>query len=83
MMRILGLEAEEEFRHKLGTLLEIARKDAGISQVELAKRLGVTQQTVSKHEHGHVQTSIWLGVKWMKACRGDLRGFLMVGEEMA
>lgn len=37
---------------KTGEALKKARTDAGITQAELAKRLGVTPQTVSQYERG-------------------------------
>jgi uncharacterized protein len=41
-----------------GALLRQARKRAGLSQVELAARAGVTQSVVSAYESGHRQPSI-------------------------
>ena len=41
-----------------GTLLRQARKRAGLSQVELATRAGVTQSVISAYESGHRQPSI-------------------------
>jgi uncharacterized protein len=41
-----------------GALLRQARKRAGLSQVELATRAGVTQSVISAYESGHRQPSI-------------------------
>jgi predicted nucleotidyltransferase/DNA-binding XRE family transcriptional regulator len=41
-----------------GALLRQARKQAGLSQVELAARAGVTQSVISAYESGHRQPSI-------------------------
>ena len=41
-----------------GALLQQARKGAGMSQVELAARAGVTQSVVSAYESGHRQPAI-------------------------
>jgi uncharacterized protein len=41
-----------------GALLREARKRAGLSQVELATRAGVTQSVISAYESGHRQPSI-------------------------
>ena len=41
-----------------GALLRQARKRAGLSQVELAARAGVTQSVVSAYESGHRQPAI-------------------------
>jgi transcriptional regulator with XRE-family HTH domain len=41
-----------------GALLHQARKRAGLSQVELAARAGVTQSVISAYESGHRQPSV-------------------------
>jgi uncharacterized protein len=41
-----------------GVLLRRARKRAGLSQVELAARAGVTQSVISAYESGHRQPSV-------------------------
>src|ERR1700734_1271133 len=41
-----------------GALLRQARKRAGLSQVELAARTGVTQSVISAYESGHRQPAI-------------------------
>jgi uncharacterized protein len=41
-----------------GGLLRQARRGAGMSQVELAKRAGVTQSVISAYESGHRQPSM-------------------------
>jgi uncharacterized protein len=41
-----------------GALLRQARKRAGLSQVELAARAGVTQSVISAYESGHRQPAI-------------------------
>jgi predicted nucleotidyltransferase/DNA-binding XRE family transcriptional regulator len=43
---------------RAGALLRQARKRAGLSQVELAARAGVTQSVISAYESGHRQPSI-------------------------
>lgn len=42
------------------------RKASGWSQVEVAKRLGVTKQTVSNWENGNIQPSIEMLVRLAK-----------------
>jgi len=41
-----------------GALLRQARRDAGLSQVALAARAGVTQSVISAYESGHRQPSL-------------------------
>jgi len=41
-----------------GELLRNARRGAGLSQVELARRAGVTQSVISAYESGHRQPSL-------------------------
>src|SRR5713101_5214217 len=41
-----------------GALLRQARQRAGLSQVELAARAGVTQSVISSYESGHRQPSV-------------------------
>ncbi len=38
---------------RLGDVLRDARRRAGLSQTELARRLGTTQSVISRWEHGH------------------------------
>lgn len=41
-----------------GTLLRQARREAGLPQIELASRAGVTQSVISAYESGHRQPSL-------------------------
>ena len=41
-----------------GSLLRQARQRAGLSQVELAAKAGVTQSVISAYESGHRQPSL-------------------------
>lgn len=52
---------------KTGDALKKARIDAGITQAELAKRLGVTPQTVSQYERGHINPKIETLLKFADA----------------
>src|SRR6266487_3099776 len=45
-------------RSAAGTVLRDARRRAGLSQVELAARAGVTQSVISAYESGHRQPSV-------------------------
>ncbi len=44
------------------------RKQAGLSQVQLAERLGVGQSFVSKVERGESYVDVMLFVDWCQAC---------------
>ena len=44
------------------------RKQAGLSQVQLAERLGVGQSFVSKIERGESYVDVLLFVDWCNAC---------------
>ncbi|WP_287876605.1 MULTISPECIES: helix-turn-helix transcriptional regulator [Acidovorax] len=44
------------------------RKKAGLSQVQLAERLGVGQSFVSKIERGESYVDVMLFVDWCQAC---------------
>ena len=45
-------------RFAAGTVLRDARRRAGLSQVELARRAGLTQSVISAYESGHRQPSL-------------------------
>lgn len=51
-----------------GYLLRIARESAGLSQRELARRLGVTQQAVAQAERWLANPTISLMHRWAEAC---------------
>lgn len=55
-----------------GTLLRQARKRAGLSQVELAARAGVTQSVISAYESGHRQPSIPALARLIEAAGSEL-----------
>ncbi len=60
-MNILTIRYAEQMDSETltaGALLRQARKQAGLSQVELAQRAGVTQSVISAYESGHRQPSI-------------------------
>lgn len=48
-----------------------ARKAAGLTQVEMAKRLGVGQSYVSKIERGESYVDVLTFVDWYQACGGQ------------
>lgn len=48
--------------------LTTLRKNAGLSQVQLAERLGVGQSFVSKVERGESYVDVMFFVDWCRAC---------------
>lgn len=53
----------------LGQDLKRARKSAGISQVDLARELGLTEHSqISKVERGHATTTLEKAQKWADLC---------------
>ena len=55
-----------------GALLRQARNRAGLSQVDLAARAGVTQSVISAYESGQRQPSIWQLPRAVRAAGCDL-----------
>ena len=50
------------------------RKGAGLSQVQLAERLGVGQSFISKVERGESYVDVMLFVDWCQACDARTAG---------
>ncbi|MEB2554076.1 helix-turn-helix domain-containing protein [Burkholderia cenocepacia] len=72
----------------LGTRIKSARKEAGLTQVELAKKVHITQPTLSDLENGHtdstsslVELAMALGVRpeWLATGKGDRK---VIGQEI-
>ncbi|MCG6963589.1 MAG: helix-turn-helix domain-containing protein [Acidobacteria bacterium] len=55
-----------------GYLLRQARTDAALSQRELAERLGITQQAVSRAEQWSSNPTVDLMRRWLDACGARL-----------
>lgn len=53
------------------------RKEAGLSQVQLAERLGVGQSFISKIERGESYVDVMLFVDWCKACNASSAGHVL------
>ena len=51
-----------------GYLLRLARQSAGITQTELADRVGITQQAVSQTEGWTSNPTVNLMRRWLAAC---------------
>lgn len=52
----------------LQSALASFRKDAGLSQVQLAERLGVGQSYISKIERAEAYVDVFVFVDWCGAC---------------
>jgi len=48
--------------------MELARKTAGLTQVQMAEKLGVGQSYVSKIERGESYVDVMTFVDWYAAC---------------
>ena len=55
-----------------GTLIREARRRAGLTQLELAARLGTTQSAIARLERGATEPSFERVVDALKACGFDL-----------
>jgi len=51
-----------------GYLLRLARIEAGLNQAELAGRLGVTQQAISRTEQWSSNPTVAMMESWLEAC---------------
>lgn len=69
-----------EYEAFLG-LLKKGRLDRGLTQVELAERLGVTQSVVSKVERGERRLDVVELHKWCEALETPLTDFVAVLED--
>ena len=56
-----------------GYLLRLAREEAELTQSELAARLGVTQQAVSRAEAWSSNPTVGLLRRWLSACGWRMR----------
>lgn len=71
----MGKRLYSEAREALRGLLRDVRRGAGITQVELSKRLGRPQSYVSDYERGHRRLD-WVAVhEVLDACGYDLLSF--------
>ena len=55
-----------------GFLLRVAREEAGLTQTELARMLGVTQQAVAQAERWESNPTIAFVKRWAGACNRRL-----------
>ena len=64
-----------------GSLILSARMKAGLTQQELADRLGVSQPTVAAYESGRRQPTVPTLMRWLTAAGFDLRMALVPHED--
>ena len=55
-----------------GYLLRTARESAGLTQTQLAEKLGITQQAVARAERWGSNPTVDLMKRWAKACGKSL-----------
>lgn len=56
-----------------GYLLRLARERAGLTQRQLAARLGVSQQAVAQAEQWNANPTVHFLRRWAASCGADLR----------
>lgn len=56
-----------------GALIRQARREAGVSQAELARRTGIHSSVLSAYEHGRRQPSVAALARIAQACGQELR----------
>jgi UDP-N-acetylglucosamine 1-carboxyvinyltransferase len=56
-----------------GYLLRVARESAGLTQTELAEKLGVSQQAVAQAEKWESNPTISFIQRWSSACNCKLK----------
>lgn len=64
-----------------GSLILAARLKSGLTQRQLADRLGVTQPTVAAYESGRRQPTVPTLMRWLAAAGFDLRMTLVAHDD--
>lgn len=62
---------------QMGDCLRDARKEAGLTQIELAKKLNTHQPAIARAERGNISSVRWLQ-KALKACGFEISGYLNI-----
>lgn len=66
-----GLDSTTDFRERVGAMLARARKEKGITQVQLAERLGMAQGNLSRIESGRYMSIDVIG-RYLDAIGAEL-----------
>lgn len=75
---------DRQLNKKLSQILANARRIDGLSQIELARRLGVSQSQISKYENGDREISVAFLIIWSKEIGVDIHEILeRLREEVA
>lgn len=67
----------------IGNLIRTARKTAGMSQMDLAEKIGVTYQQVQKYEYGKNEINVKRLFQFAKALNAPLDKLVLGGKKMA
>jgi transcriptional regulator with XRE-family HTH domain len=67
----------------IGNLIRTARKTAGMSQMDLAEKIGVTYQQVQKYEYGKDEINVKRLFQFAKALNAPLDRLVLGGKKMA
>jgi DNA-binding XRE family transcriptional regulator len=58
----------EREKNVAGFLLRVAREDTGLTQTQLAKKLGISQQAVARAERWAANPTVRFMARWANAC---------------
>lgn len=75
------IEASPQVRKEFQNLLRQMRRDAGLTQYEMANDLGVPQSTVSKIEGGGRRVDVLELLVLCRVCETDPKAFVAAFEE--
>jgi transcriptional regulator with XRE-family HTH domain len=76
-------ESAKAWHHALGRRLAQLRKQRGLSQEELARRVGVIQVVVSGYEHGKLRLFAETAVRFARALDVSVEELLQVSKPVA
>lgn len=71
-MRKLALDNQLTIKQEIANLAKFARECSGLSQIELAERLGLSQARISQIENGTHDTSLCQIASVISECGGEI-----------